>query len=251
MARENKFNKVVAICQPNFLPWLGYFEMAHRADIFVMLDDVQYVRREWVNRNRIPSRDGSGWQWLTVPLKKSPRDTRIRDVEISYEIDWPRRFMKTIEHKYAEAPYFEDTVAGLADVLLRRHRKLIDLNMAVLRFMYAYLNIPDNLVMSSGMGVSGSKDDKLAAICEALGASVYLANNGSKPYIQGSKFTEKGIGFIFQDYEHPVYKTGRSVFQPCMSALDLFFWEGPKSLEIIIQGRTPDWKDYIGRSSAG
>tara|TARA_B100001964_G_C13847871_1_gene428797 strand:+ start:176 stop:439 length:264 start_codon:yes stop_codon:yes gene_type:complete len=62
--------KVVAICQPNFMPWLGYFEMGHRADVYVMLDDVQYIKREWINRNRVLNRSDEGWQWINVPLYK-------------------------------------------------------------------------------------------------------------------------------------------------------------------------------------
>jgi hypothetical protein len=153
--------------------------------------------------------------------------------------------MKTIEHMYAKAPYFTENAEPLRHILLQRHPRLVDLNMAVLRAMYRQLGITDNLIMASALDVAGTRDDKLAAICEKLRASVYLANNGSQSYITPAKFTERKIGFIFQDYEHPVYATGPYPFQPYLSALDLLFWHGPASLDIILRGRAADWQTAI------
>ena len=97
--------RVIAILQPVYLPWLGYFEQMAVADHFVFMDDVQYTRHDWRNRNRIKTAAGS--IWLTVPVRKHPRDALIRDVEINYSENWPRKHLRSIEISYRKCPYFE------------------------------------------------------------------------------------------------------------------------------------------------
>lgn len=237
--------KTVAICQPNFLPWLGYFEMAHRADVYVMLDDVQYIRREWVNRNKISSYSEQGWQWLVVPVVNSARETTIKDTLVHNETAWGGRMSSTLRNIYGKAPYYEEYFEALEAVLLKRWDRLVDLNLAVMRLIYKFLGLADNLVMSSDLGVGSKKDDKLAEICQKLGADVYLANNGSKPYIESDKFHRRGIGFVFQDYQHPAYQVDKRPFVPYLSVADLLFWHGPDSLDIILKGREENWKSKI------
>lgn len=238
-------SKIVAICQPNFLPWLGYFEMGHRADIYVMFDDVQYIRREWVNRNKVFSASSQGWQWLTVPLKNTARDTLIKDVEINNETDWSSRMLDTLRHVYGKAPYYKTYSAPLAELLSKKWENLSAMNVALIRLIYKMLGIKDNIAVSSDLDVGLKKDDKLAGICESLGAGVYLANNGSKSYIEPAKFFKKGIGFVFQDYTHPSYAVKGREFVPYLSAVDLLFWHGSASLDMMLQGRKEGWKNEI------
>lgn len=237
--------KTVAICQPNFLPWLGYFEMGCRADIYVMLDDVQYIRREWVNRNKIPNQSGSGSQWLTVPLKKTKRESLINEMEIENGEEWAQKMLQAIHHIYVRTPYYKTYSGQLKETLSRKWEKLADLNLALIRVIYGILGIKDNLILSSGLKIDSKKDDKLADICERLGADIYLANNGSRPYIDPSKFHRKNIGFVFQDYEHPVYPVSRYTFMPHMSIIDLIFWSGPASLDIVMRGARKSWEDEV------
>ncbi|MDD5438834.1 MAG: WbqC family protein [Candidatus Omnitrophica bacterium] len=237
--------KVVAICQPNFMPWLGYFEMAERADVFVMLDDVQYIDREWVNRNKILSATSQGWQWITVPLKKHKREILIKDAEIYNDESWNEVALKTIHHIYHKAPYYETYMPGIRDVLSKKWDRLAHLNIALIRALYAVLGIKDNLMLSSDIGVPEKKDDKLSGIASRLGATVYLANNGSKTYIDASKFHARNIGFVFQDYVHPEYSVKQYTFKPYLSCIDLVFWHGPDSMAIITKGRKEHWESSI------
>jgi hypothetical protein len=237
--------KIVAICQPNFLPWLGYFEMGHRAHVYVMLDDAQYPRREWVNRNKILNSSPSGWMWLTVPLKKAPQTILINEVEVSDEASWASTMLKSLSHVYGRAPFFSLYYDELAGLLARPWQYLVDLNLELVRWFYGTLGIPDNLEMSSGLKVELTRDDKLVEICERLEATIYLANNGSKGYIDPSKFHRRGIGFVFQDYQHPTYTVNWYQFVPYLSALDLLFWHGPDALSIILGGRDQNWRERV------
>ncbi len=237
--------QAIAICQPNFLPWLGYFEMADRVDTFVMLDDVQYVRREWMNRNRFLSNSEHGWQWLSVPLVKSPRETLIRDMVPLVDEGWRARMTRTLLHSYARTPFFDRYVPEVFDLIMSPWESLASLNVATIRLIASWMEIPANLVMASDLDIPGRKDEKLAAICEYLGTKVYLANAGSRPYIKMSTFHQRGIGFVFQDYRHPVYSQGDRPFVSHLSALDALFWHGPRAREIMLSGRDAHWRAAI------
>lgn len=237
--------KIVAICQPNFLPWLGYFEMGHRAHVYVMLDDVQYTKNEWINRNKILNRSPSGWMWLTVPVKKAPLATLIREVEIDNSIPWAPKMLKSVKHIYGHSPFFSSYYERLASVLEQPRRYLAELNFATIRVLYGALGLKENVVLSSSFGIPLRRDDKVVEICERLEATIYLANNGSKGYIDPSKFHRRGIGFVFQDYQHPTYTVNGYQFVPYLSALDLLFWHGPNALSIILSGRDPNWRERV------
>jgi hypothetical protein len=243
--KNNLAGKVVAICQPNFMPWLGYFEMGHRADVYVMLDDVQFMKREWANRNKIMSSSVNGWQLIVVPLKKNKQECFINEMEIYNDGNWNEKMIKTLHHVYCKSPFYNEYIGPIVSVLSKNWFMLVDLNVAIIRAIYEMLNIEDNIVMSSELDVGFKRDDKLVRLCEKLNASTYLANNGSKPYINNSKFFKNDIGFVFQDYQHPHYFTGKNNFQPFLSVIDLIFWNGAESLSIVLKGRKKNWEEDI------
>jgi len=232
--------KTVAICQPHFLPWMGYFEMAQQVDVFVMLDDVQFIRRHWTSRNRITKPGTSDYLWLSVPLKRAPRGTLINDMVISVHGDWQSKILKTIRQCYAKAPYLTAYFSIVEQTMRAGHETLVELNLSFIRLFCGFLDIPDKLVLGSSISHASKKDDRLVDICESLGADFYLANNGSKPYIDPRKFLDRGIGFEFQDYEHPEYPRGKEEFVSHLSVLDVLFWHGPKARDIIQMGKRLD-----------
>jgi len=241
-------NKTISICQPNFLPWIGFFEMADRSDVFVMLDDVQFIKREWMNRNRILSHDDKGWQWLTVPVKKSRQDTLINEKELSLSTEWKNKTVESIRHIYSRAPFFNDYFFEIEKLILGDWKLLVDLNLASIRLLYRFFGLENNIVLSRDFEVKSRKDDKLADLCECLGADIYLANNGSKPYINPAKFHERRLGFLFQEYQHPQYSQGKHGFVSHLSAIDLLFWHGTKAREIMLTGRNKDWHKDVSFS---
>ena len=122
---------------------------------------------------------------------------------------------------------------------------LVALNLRFLRYIVNKLDIADNIILSSTLGTAGHRDGRLSKICRLLGADLYLANNGSSNYIDSINFIEKGIGFVFQNYKHPIYYQGGQEFLPNLSIIDLLFWHGPKSREILLAGRPTNWMSHV------
>ncbi len=233
----------VAICQPHYIPWIGYFEMIDRVDEFVFLDDVDLILREWKTRNRIrKERRGQEAKWLTVPIaREDRRGVSIAAARLGADDGWRERHLNALRAVYGATPHFEDAYALLERGLAREARTLADLNVALLGDLCAYLGIDTALRRSSTLGTAGRKTEKLAAVCVAVGADSYLANNASADYLDPQRFAELGIELAFQDYRHPTYRQtsgGRELsFLSHLSVLDLIANQGPASGAILRQGR--------------
>ena len=228
----------VAIMQPTYLPWLGYFDMIDQADCFVFLDSVQFNRRSWQQRNRIKGPQGE--IMLTVPvISKRKREQKICEVEIDKSRDVFTKHLKTISHNYRKAPYFLKYYEGLSKTLSKSHTLLCDLNIETIIWFMEQFDVQSRIVRSSSLNVFGKKADLLCQICQVVGGRTYLAAKGSQEYIeQNNPFKENGIKLVYHNYQHPEYDQLFGPFVPYLSALDLLLNEGPASLEIIRSGRT-------------
>lgn len=229
--------KMAAIMQPTYLPWIGYLDLIDRSDVFVFLDSVQFARRSWQQRNRVNA--PSGPQWLTVPvLSKGKREQRICEVVIDASSRFAESHLRTIRHLYASAPFFEAYYGPLSDVLRGGYERLVDLNIAVIQWLCAAIGIATPTLRSSTLEAQGRKADLLAEICGTLGAARYLSAEGSREYIQASDaFARRGIEVVYHQYQHPEYRQQGTGFTPYLSSLDLLLNEGPSSLTVIRQGR--------------
>lgn len=226
----------IAIMQPTYLPWIGYFGMIDRADGFVFLDSVQFARRSWQQRNRIKT--ANGVQMLTVPvLKKGAREQAIAEAPIDAPARCAEKHRRALEHAYGKAPCFKDYAGGLFEVLEGGHEKLADLNIGLIRWLCGAFGITADFARSSEMPAEGSKADLLANLCSGLGGEVYLSAPGSADYIEESDaFERAGITVAYHHYEHPAYSQLHGNFEPYMSAIDLLFNLGPESLACIRSG---------------
>ncbi len=227
---------IAAIMQPTYLPWIGYFAMIDRVDRFVFLDSVQFARRSWQQRNRIKL-DGREYM-LTVPvLTKGRREQAIMDVEIDPASAYARQHIATIRQAYAKAPFFPDYADDLFAILADGHRGLSELNVALISWLMSVFGISTSVVSSSSFEAEGHKADLLADLCRDIGADTYLSAPGSADYIEESDaFAVRDIAVWFHAYEHPVYPQGPDPFLPYMSAIDLLFQAGPRSLSILRSG---------------
>jgi len=229
----------VAITQPTYLPWLGYFDLIDQVDAFVLLDSVQFEKQSWQQRNRIKT--PGGLQWLTVPVKIKGRSTQlIRDVEVA-ETDFYLKHLNLIRANYRTAPYFESLFDPLSAILKERAQEgnLAAMNIRLIEWLAAALRVRTPLLRSSTLGVEGKRARLNLAICEALGATEYHSAIGSADYLleEADIFLERGIGIYFQNYRHPEYKQLFPPFHPFASVVDVMLNEGPLSAEIIRQGR--------------
>ena len=229
--------KSIAIMQPTFLPWIGYFGLMDAVDGFVLLDHVAFDKRSWQQRNRIKTPQGP--VWLTAPvITKGLSGQPINDVMLQQDSpDFPGKMVKTIEHNYKKTPFYNDCAPGIIALLEGKHEKLCDLNTALIAHFREILGITTSLVSSSTLGIDGKKAGLLAAICTQQGANHYVSPPGAKDYIDESdEFEKAGIAVSFFNYDHPVYNQPHGVFEPYMSIIDLLFNAGPESLAIIRKG---------------
>lgn len=219
---------IVAVHQPQYIPWLGYFNKIASCDKFVFLDNVQYKHREFQNRNRI--RTAKGWIWLTVPVVMAQGSRiNISEVLIDNESPWQRKHLGSLRSSYSAAPYFDKYYSFFEDTLNKKWDKLIDLNVFITRYLLKALNINTSISCESELNISTARTERIIDICKALKADTYLSGTGAKDYLDESLFSDCGIDLKYQEFHHPQYRQCFQPFEPYMSVIDLLFNEGPDS----------------------
>jgi len=218
----------VAIHQPQFLPWLGYLDKIDQADLFVVLDTVQFKKQEWQNRNRI--RTAQGWQWLTVPILQK-FGQKLSDVRINPTVDWPAKHLRAIEMHYERARHRTRFFEGLRALYRQPWEQLADLNLAVIRWLLDAFGIKTPIRLASEMMLREEATDRLIDICRTVGATHYLAGAGAAGYMDMPRFETSGLRIEVQDFRHPVYQQCYEPFVPGMAAIDLLFTCGNEALD--------------------
>ena len=183
---------IVAIHQPQFMPWLGYFDKMDQADFFVLLDNVQYKKNEWQNRNRIKS--PKGWQWVTVPVTyRFPE--RIREVGINRGAPWRRKHREALGPSYARTPHFDEVMAAVSFIWEdpRGWEWLWALNLRVIRAFLELGGIGTPLRLASEFSLPEDPNRRLIEACRALEADTYLAGAGGAGYMDQPAFEEARI----------------------------------------------------------
>ena len=212
----------VAVLQPGYLPWLGFFDQLRRADVFVYYDDVQYDKHGWRNRNRIKTQNGP--LWLTVPVKASSGGAApppIIDVEIDGRTPWARKHVESIRQAYTRAPHLSRYLPAIEELLQRQWERLVDLDLACASLMAGWFGLQRRVERSSMLGIAGDRSERLVAICRHFGASRYVSGDAAKTYLDVSLFEQAGIQVEWQQYAHPTYPQLHGGFVPHLSALDL------------------------------
>jgi len=228
---------IVTTHQPIFLPWPGFFYKALRADAMVLLDTVQFPlgrSRSWMTRNRLKSDQGE--LWLRVPVWKTGRGKQmIRDVTICDDRNWRRKHLYSLREQYAHAPYLDDYLPALEAIYARHHDRLVDLNLELIRLLWDALGLRSTLVLQSELGVSGIGTALLVSICRALDADTYVTLPFVEKHLEPERFPASGITCSLPRFRPPIYPQLWGAFRYNLSALDLLFNCGPKSLDIIAQ----------------
>ncbi|MFA6217291.1 MAG: WbqC family protein [Candidatus Omnitrophota bacterium] len=227
---------IAVIMQPTYLPWIGYFDLMDTADVFVLLDTVQFEKQAWQQRNRIKTAENQS-KWLTVPVIQN-LGQKMNEVKTGNSSPWCRKHWGTIEQYYKRAEYWKQYCDELKALYDQSWEYLLTLNVATINFLKKQLGVKTKLMRASEIPVSGEKVKLLTNICHYLEADIYLSPVRAADYIeQDNVFAQEGITLVYHRYEHPVYKQMFEGFISHMSAIDLLFNEGPKSLAIIRSGR--------------
>jgi len=222
---------IVAVHQPQYLPWLGYFDKIDKADVFVLLDTVQFKKNEWQNRNKIKT--AQGWQWLTVPvLYRYPQ--LIHEVTLNDNVNWQHKHRQAMVSNYKRAPYYEMLEDFLEGIFSHSWQSISQLNGEVVRRLATMLGIDTQIYVASELGeFPENPDERLVAIAKHFDAGTYLAGMGGRGYMNLDVYNKNGIKVMFQDFKHPVYHQLFGGFEPFMSVIDLIFNHGDNSLTIL------------------
>lgn len=214
--------KTVVIHQPDFLSYLGYYHRLLHADLFVLLDTVQFVNRtsrSWTNRDKIKTANGE--KWLTVSVVKAPMDTPIRDILLSRTADWRNNNLNLIRENYQRAQGFTEVFPYLESLYAFDCDKLIDLNFRSIEILRDLLDISIPMVFASQLGVRGTGNELLVNILKNVGATHYLSGVGARAYFDAAPFDLAGINVRWQVFNHPVYPQLHGPFIPGLSSIDL------------------------------
>lgn len=227
--------RICAIMQPTYLPWSGYFGLMAAVDTFVLLDDVQFERRSWQSRNRILLQGKD--HYLTVPVKKAPRETPIREIEIHPEQDWQANHLQVLTHAYGRHPYGKPVLDLIAGVFAEAHTHLAGLNQALIAALASHIGVSTPIVRASDLACGGQRSDHLAEICRAVECPSYLSPAGSREYMTEDKFEERhGICASFQNFEPAPYEQiGAEDFVSHLSIVDVIAHKGPEFARAYIQ----------------
>lgn len=226
--------KVIAIIQPCFVPWLGYFEQIALADIFVYMDDVQYTKKDWRNNNQLKS--PYGVKNIIVPVSNASRSIQINQALISYASNWEEVLLNQINEWYRKAPYFKEIMDLITPTIRRKHVRLVDLNYDLNKKILDYLDIKTPIYCSSSIErKSNNKNDRIVEICKNFpGVGTLFDGKKAQDFLDTDYFKEKGINVIFQNYQHRPYPQLWSDFVPYMSVLDLLFNCGKSGIDFIV-----------------
>ncbi len=228
----------VTIHQPQFLPWLGYLDKIDQADLFVVLDRVQFKKNEWQNRNRI--RTAQGHQWLTVPVLHK-FGQRIDEVRINETADWRSRHLRAVYMHYSGANFRDAYLEGLREVYRSASSQLMSISLATIRWLLDGFGIKTPIRLSSEMDLREDPTERLIDICRVVGATEYLAGAGATAYLDVDRFKASGVALELQEFRHPVYPQCYIPFIPGLSAIDLLLTCGGEALERLRAARlTPD-----------
>jgi len=224
-------SRLVTIHQPECFPWLGFVDKAAQADVFVILDDAQYSKNYFNNRNKV--RTAQGWAWVTIPVETAGKATQTFAEAAMVAGGWRRKHLATWTQSYAAAKFGTTHLPFLDDLYARPLTKLSDFNIAAIRYLFEQFEVKAEVHVSSGLGCEGAATDKLLALCRRLGATEYLSGISGKEYLDETKFVAAGIKVRYQDFHHPVYAQRFEPFHPAMTAFDLLFNHGPEAARIL------------------
>jgi len=225
---------IASIMQPTFMPWLGYFNIIKNSDIFIFLDDVQFEKRSWQQRNKILINKKEGY--LTVPaISKNRFNQKINEVIVDNDQQWKIKHIKTIKNNYSKHEYFDETFSLIDALYENNYEKLLDLNVNFIRSVLNFLKIETKIIFSSQFNLSSSKDNRILELCKIIKAKKYISPIRSKIYLKdGEIFNKNNIELEYIDYQHKVYKQKKiEKFVPRLSIIDAMFNLGKETIEIL------------------
>lgn len=214
----------VAVMQPYFLPYIGYWQLMNVVDVYVVFDDVNYIKGGWINRNRILL-EGKP-HYITIPLIGASQNKLINEILIDVDSPLLKKQLRTVNLAYRRAPRFEDTYMFFADLISGAERNLTSFILRSFSMVRNHLRINSKLILSSEIEKDNTLkgQDKIISICKAIGADEYINAIGGKELYEVRAFEENGIKLKFLHTDEILYSQLGDAFQPNLSILDMMMF---------------------------
>lgn len=231
---------IVAIHQPNFFPWLGYFEKIARSDVFIVLDHVQFQKTGGTWSNRVKLLINGEARWVTAPIVRNYHGVRaINEMEFQPGDPWRDKLLKTISANYTRAPFFRETMELIEPLILNPENNLAQYNGISVIAIAKHLGLPtEKFRWSSEIGVDKQASEMLISLTRAVGGNVYMCGGGAVGYQEDDAFVAADVGLIYQNFQHPVYlQNGTQEFVPGLSIIDVFMHCGSPGVQSMLKNR--------------
>ena len=229
--------RVVAIHQPNFFPWLGYFDKIARSDVFIFLDDVQFSKTGGTWSNRVKMLLAGEPRWVTAPINRAFHGVAaINQIEWADEQPWRVKLLKTLSTNYSKAPHYRETMEWLEPLILLSEGKLARYNMAVIRAIAQQIGLRnEHCVTSSSLGGQGQASELLIDLTRKVGGDCYLCGGGADGYQEDEAFAAGGLQLCYQSFSHPMYvQAGQQDFAPGLSIVDALMNVGFRDIKELL-----------------
>lgn len=229
-------SKVVAIHQPNFFPWLGYFDKLAKADVFIFLDDVQFSKTGGTWTNRVKLLLSGEAQWVTAAIDRNYSGVRtINEMEFLSLPDWRRKTLATLKMSYARHPYFVEVMEVIEPLIRNPETKAALYNGEAIRTLARHLRLDETKIQSSSqLEKLGSSNELLVSLTQSVGGAVYLCGGGADGYQEEALFAQNSVQLVHQKFVHPTYPQKHSRdFVPGLSVIDAAMnlgWSGAGEL---------------------
>lgn len=235
------------ILQPQYFPWGGVFEQVANADIFVHYDDVQFPQgRSFCHRVQVKTEGDV--TWMSVPVLRNGLGP-INQTEIDYTQPWQRKHIGLLRQSFSKCPFRNNAISIADSVFGQAWGSISELNIAAIEMIAAYFGMKTKFMRSSQMGIGGSSTQRLADICEQLGATTYITGHGAKNYIDYDVFETRGIRVEYMDYQKSPYPQLYGDFTPYVTILDLIANCGRDGVRHLKSGSVY-WKDLLAKEAA-
>jgi hypothetical protein len=225
--------KLIAGHQPNLYPYGGFFSKMLKADEFVIVDNTQYVKKQYHNRNRVKLVDGEV-VWLSVPVKNSGRYKQaINEVEIDNSQKWREKHKNTLVRNYKKSPFFDEFYPGFEDLLSKEWKRLYNFNFEVIKLSAKYIGISTPLSIASEIGAQGKASELILDICRKTGGDAYLHGKHAVDYVDFELLKNGGVENYLQSFNSEQYFQHGKEFVPNLSILDILFNCGNETLSFL------------------
>jgi len=231
----------IAIHQPNFFPWLGYFEKINKSEKFVFMDDVAVPKSgkgSWLNRVKLII-DGKP-SWVTCPYIHEHGEQIIRDVKIDYSQGWQKKIERTIDSYYRKAPFYEEVIEVILNGIYRKIEFLSEYNIQNIKYICSKIGITKEFIFQSNLeNINSSSTQQLIDIVKNVGGDTYICGGGASGYQEDELFKKSGVDLEYQNFVHPEFnQIGSNQFIAGMSIIDVLFNNGFEETNKIIIGKS-------------